>query len=143
MVAVASRSLAALGERVTLVQFRVLVVLAAHQPCNLAALSSALDVHASSATRMCDRLVDRGYVTRVRSEDSRREVQLSLSAAGSNLVRQVTEHRRRELDAIAAAVPNERHAEVASALKVVLEAASEVLGASWPEAVVAGGELRQ
>ena len=57
LVAVAARSLADVGEEVTLTQYRTLVVLASRGPQNLAGLADAVGVTPATATRMCDRLV--------------------------------------------------------------------------------------
>ena len=55
LVGVAARSLAEVEDDVTLPQFRALVVLAAGER-QLGELAEALDVHPSSATRLCTRL---------------------------------------------------------------------------------------
>jgi hypothetical protein len=56
LVAVAARSIAQVDDTVTLPQYRALVALAARGPQNMGALADELGVHASTATRMCDRL---------------------------------------------------------------------------------------
>ena len=61
LVAVAARSLAAAPSDVTLPQYRVLVVLATRGPQRPSDLAAELGVAASSITRMCDRLVVRGW----------------------------------------------------------------------------------
>ena len=65
LVAVAARSLANVGEDVTLAQYRVLVVLASRGPQRLADLATALAVDRSTATRMCDRLVRKRLIGRL------------------------------------------------------------------------------
>lgn len=135
MVAIATRSLAKLEEQVTIVQYRALVVLASNEPCNLSALSESLDVHASTATRMCDRLVSRGYIERVRSRDSRREVQLSLTETGRDLVEVATAKRKAEISKIVEAIPECERGSAAVGIRAFIEASSKVLGASWPEAL--------
>ena len=52
------------NEDVTLPQFRSLVVLATAGPQTVSALADRLAVHASTMTRMCNRLVTRGLVVR-------------------------------------------------------------------------------
>ena len=54
------------GEEVTLPQYRALVVLASRGPQRIVDLAGFLDVTASTATRMCDRLVRKGLVRRQR-----------------------------------------------------------------------------
>ena len=64
LVAIAARSLADVGEEVTLTQYRSLVVLASRGPQGVAALAEAVSVAPPTASRMCDRLVKKGLVTR-------------------------------------------------------------------------------
>lgn len=100
LVAVSVRSLAAVEERVTLPQFRLLVLLHTYGEANLVTLADGLLVNSSTATRMVDRLVDAGYVNRDAHPDSRREVLLRLTGAGKQIVDEVTARRRDEIAAI-------------------------------------------
>ena len=86
MVAIAIRSLTECGESVTLPQYRTLVVLSDGGPRRLADLADALGVSPSTATRMCDRLVRKGLITRTRDELDRREVNLVVTDAGRTTV---------------------------------------------------------
>jgi DNA-binding MarR family transcriptional regulator len=140
MVAIATRALAAQEDQVTIVQFRALVVLASNEPCNLSTLSDALDVHASTATRMCDRLVARNYVERVRSRDSRREVQLTLTDDGRRIVDSETKRRREQIARIVAAIDEADRPGVAAGLQAFLAASRTVLGDTWPESLSAAGD---
>ncbi|WP_449065936.1 MarR family transcriptional regulator [Planomonospora algeriensis] len=56
LVAIAARSLAAVEDKVTLPQFRMLVVLATHGQTKLVTLAERLSVNPSTAMRMADRL---------------------------------------------------------------------------------------
>ena len=91
LVGVAARSLGAVEDEVTLPQFRALVVLASSER-NLGDLAEALDVHPSSATRLCTRLEAKGLLTRRPSAQSRRELVVSLTPAGRGLVDAVFRH---------------------------------------------------
>ena len=82
LVAITARSLSAVNEDVTLPQFRSLVVLATAGPQTVSALADRLAVHASTMTRMCNRLVDRGLVVRAPSAVDRREVVIALTDDG-------------------------------------------------------------
>ena len=55
LVAIAARSLADVGEEVTLTQYRSLVVLASRGPQGVAALAEAVSVTPPTASSMCDR----------------------------------------------------------------------------------------
>jgi DNA-binding MarR family transcriptional regulator len=96
LVAVATQSLGAAAEDITLAQYRALVVLASRGPQRLVDLAGALGVTPSTAGRMGDRLVRKGLIRRQRSRADRRSVQVSITAAGREVVDQATA-RRREL----------------------------------------------
>ncbi len=97
LVAIAARSLAEIAEEVTLPQYRALIVLAATGPQRVASLAEALGVTPPTATRMCDRLVRKGLVRRRTAREDRREVRLSLTVDGQQLVSEVTARRRSEI----------------------------------------------
>ena len=95
LVAIAARSLADVGEQVTLTQYRALVVLASRGPQNVAALAEALAVTPPTASRLCDRLVRKGLVRRRSDRRDRRQMRIALSESGSALIETVTARRRR------------------------------------------------
>ncbi len=72
LVSVAARSLAGVTDKVTLPQYRALVVLAAVGP-RTRALAEVLGVHSSTLTRLCDRLVNKDLITRGESPTNRRK----------------------------------------------------------------------
>jgi len=119
------------AEDVTLVQYRVLVELAARGPQRVADLASVLGVDPSTATRMCDRLVRKGLASRRRASSDRRAVRISLAAAGRELVEQVSRRRRAELEAILARMPGEDRRPVLAALRAFAEAAGQVPEQEW------------
>ncbi|MGH3394683.1 MAG: MarR family transcriptional regulator, partial [Streptosporangiaceae bacterium] len=86
LVAVAEQSLGATAEETTLAQYRALVVLASRGPQRMVDLARALEVTASTAGRMCDRLLRKGLIRRHRARTDRREVQVSITAAGRAVV---------------------------------------------------------
>jgi DNA-binding MarR family transcriptional regulator len=131
LVAVAARSLAGVGEDVTLAQYRALVVLASRGPQRLADLATALTVDRSTATRMCDRLVRKRLVVRRRSTDDRRVVRISLTEAGAELVREVSRRRRAEIRRIVRRMPPASRTLVVDALQAFAAAAGEVPEQDW------------
>lgn len=126
LVAVSVRSLAELDDSVTLPQFRTLVVLDSHGVTNLNQLARALDVNASSAVRMIDRLLAAGLVTRQENPENRRQVLLGVTPAGAEIVRRVTAKRRREITRIVAAMPAGLRDELVDALNMFAEATERV-----------------
>jgi len=132
MVAVATMSLGAAAEETTIAQYRALVVLASRGPQRLVDLAGALAVTPSTAGRMCDRLVRKGLIRRHRARADRRAVQVSITAAGRDVVDQATARRRALIAAILARLPAGRQAAVAEALRAFAEAAGEIPDSRWP-----------
>jgi DNA-binding MarR family transcriptional regulator len=126
LVAVAARSLAAAGDEVTLPQYRALVVLAARGPKGTAELAAELAVNPSTATRMCDRLVRKGLIRRHRLAGDRRAVRIALTAAGRDLVADVSSRRRAELARLLGALPPDQHEPVIAAFRAFAVAAGEL-----------------
>ncbi|MGW4484898.1 MarR family winged helix-turn-helix transcriptional regulator [Amycolatopsis sp. NPDC004368] len=125
LVAVSVRSVAAAGDRLTLPQFRLLVVLHTRGPLKHATLAEQLGVTPPTASRMVDRLVAAGLVHRGHSPVSRREIVLSLTDDGTRTVRQVTARRRREIAKIVAKMPEQRRRALVEALTAFAEAGGE------------------
>jgi DNA-binding MarR family transcriptional regulator len=94
IVALAVASLAELDDRISLTQFRALVVLDDVGTMKAAELADRLGTSASSVTRMCDRLVADRLLRRVENPANRREVLLTATANGSRLVERVLARRR-------------------------------------------------
>lgn len=130
-VALAARSLAAIGLEVTLPQYRLLIVLAGHGPQSLGSLSEFLAVNASTATRMCDRLVRKGLIRRRTSSHDRREVRLALTTSARQLVDEATKIRRIELERLLKAVPVGEQRALIHALSYLNTAAGEVPDQDW------------
>jgi DNA-binding MarR family transcriptional regulator len=131
MVALAVRSLAGLESEVTLPQYRALVVLAARGPQRAADVAAELAVNPSTGTRMCDRLVRKGLIRRTRTTGDRRVVRLTLTAAGRDLVGEVTRRRREELARVVSAIPPQGHATLVRALRAFTVASGELPDDEW------------
>jgi len=130
LVAVAARSLAAVDDAVTLPQFRALVILASRGDQVMGELAEALGVHQSTATRLCDRLVAKGLITRGGAA-SRREVMVQLSEAGLRVVHDVSAARRAEIERIVARIPADLRAPTVAALNAFADAAGEIPQPMW------------
>ncbi|HEX3786169.1 MAG TPA: MarR family transcriptional regulator [Pseudonocardiaceae bacterium] len=135
LVAVSARSIAAVDESITLPQFRLLVVLSTHGAVKLIQVAEQLGVAPSTATRMIDRLISTGLVSREINPNSRREVVVTLSSAGRAVVRQVTQRRRRDIARIVARMPEQQRQGLVEALDAFTEAGGE----PSPSAAEGGG----
>jgi DNA-binding MarR family transcriptional regulator len=132
LIAVAEQSLGATAEETTLAQYRALVVLASRGPQRMVDLARALQVTPPTAGRMCDRLLRKGLIRRHRARADRREVQVSVTAAGRDVVDQATVRRRELLAEILGRLPARRQAAVAAAFQAFAAAAGEVPDSQWP-----------
>lgn len=117
MVGLAARALADQDTEVTLPQYRALVVLASRGPQRVIDIAGELRVSPSAGTRMCDRLVRKKLIRRQRSSQDRREVRLSLTGAGVELVRRVTDRRRHDVEGIVDQVPAAWRGPISQALR--------------------------
>lgn len=131
MLGVAVRSLSAAEVEITLPQYRTLVVLVYGGTLRLADLAENLGVSPSTATRMCDRLVRKGLITRARGGLDRREVNLDVTEEGRRLVDMVMERRRHEVRAMASSIPAASRHQLVSCLQLLAEAAGEVPQMHW------------
>ncbi|MDE3202668.1 MAG: MarR family transcriptional regulator [Acidobacteriota bacterium] len=131
LVAIAARSLADVAEEVTLQQYRALVVMATRGPQRVLSLAEALAVTPSTATRMCDRLVRKGLVRRRTARTDRREVRITLTPAGQDLVDEVTRRRKAEISQILAKIPAAEQAAIIDLFDKLAAAAGETPSRDW------------
>ena len=131
LVAMAARSLADVGEEVTLTQYRSLVVIASRGPQGVASLAEAVAVTAPTASRLVDRLVRKGLVRRRADRHDRRQVRIALTEAGRALVDQVSERRRREIAALLGSIPPDVLQPMATGLRHLAAAAGEIPEQDW------------
>ncbi|MGW0613774.1 MarR family winged helix-turn-helix transcriptional regulator [Streptomyces sp. NPDC002788] len=134
LVAVSARSLAAVEERVTLPQFRMLVVLSTRGATKLVALADLLQVAPSTAMRMVDRLIAAGLAERHHNPDNRRETLLQLTEEGRRTVEDATARRRAEIAAIVQRLTPTQRLALIEALTAFNEAGGEPLAPALDEA---------
>ena len=136
LVAIAARSLGEISTEITLPQYRALVVLASRGPQQAGDLAHALDVAPSTITRLCDRLIDKGLISRRRAENSfdRRRVDIELTRAGRDLVDLVTARRSSEIEHLVDAIPADGREDMADAFRSFAAAARELPDQAWPSA---------
>ena len=124
-------SLTASSEKVTLPQYRALVTLAYGRGRRLADLASSLGVSPSTATRMCDRLVRKGLISRTRDEIDRREVNLEVTPGGHKIVEGVIERRRADVRDLLKRLPQDTRNQLVEALNVLANATSKAPEVHW------------
>lgn len=125
LMGVVARSLAPVLDQVSLAQFRVLMLLAEHGPTRSGQLAEYLGVHPSTFTRMADRLVAGGWVERQEAPGNRREVHVTLTQSGADLVSEVVERRRAALEQILDPLDAPKCQAILTGLETFAEAAGE------------------
>jgi DNA-binding MarR family transcriptional regulator len=101
----------AAADGVSSLQLRVLLAIDRHGPLNLSTLAARLDLSVPSASRLVDRLVEAGYVTRAVAEHSRREVALAVATKGRRALGQLRRSRSRAIGEVLAQMsPSQRAA---------------------------------
>jgi DNA-binding MarR family transcriptional regulator len=125
---VALRSLDVLDAAVTLPQFRLLAVLADLGPVPSGQAARALGLDPSTVTRLADRMVAAGHVTRGTDPRHRGVVTLALTASGRDLVAAASAWRRRELARIMARLTPAQQAAATTALGLLVTAAGDDYG---------------
>ncbi|MFE2647935.1 MarR family winged helix-turn-helix transcriptional regulator [Streptomyces nigra] len=125
LVAISARSLAAVEERVTLPQFRMLVVLSSRGATKLVTLAELLQVAPSTAMRMVDRLIAAGLADRQPNPGNRRETLLQLTEDGRRTVAEVTARRRVAIAEIVERLSPSRRLDLIEALVAFNEAGGE------------------
>ncbi|MEZ0359452.1 MarR family winged helix-turn-helix transcriptional regulator [Mycobacterium sp. SA01] len=139
LVGIAAASIAEISEVVTVPQLRVLVMIDTQGPLNLASVAAALDISPSNASRICDRLIKAGFLHRQDSAADRRNISLSLTTEGRQLVRKMNRHRRRAITRALRAMSVKERQAVVNALDTFAVAAGEPaddagLHLVWPPA---------
>lgn len=132
LIAMSTRSLGALAEEVSAAQYRALVVLASHGPQRMVDLAQSLRVNPSTAGRMCDRLVRKGYIERDRAHTDRRIVIVALTPGGRRALDEATATRRVVIADILAALSPEQQQAATSALRELSRAVGEIPDEDWP-----------
>lgn len=127
LVGVAAQSVTEVEDRVTLPQLRVLVLIASRGTLNLNALAEAMGIHASNASRSCDRLVAAGLLRRTESSLDRRNLVLDLTDDGRQLIDVLIEQRREAIAVVLERVPESRRRALVNAMRTFGQAAGEDL----------------
>jgi DNA-binding MarR family transcriptional regulator len=137
-VGLAVLSISELDVRMTLTQFRALVLLRDAGTLKANQLARKLGTSASSVTRLCDLLEVEGLIRRIPNPESRREVLLRPSRKGEELVGRVMDRRRLDLRSILSTIDAAERPAMVSAMQLFAQRAADVHGihllAEWPVA---------
>lgn len=125
LVAASAQSIAAVEDVADLTQVRVLVVLGSRGPLSLSELADAAGLHITRASRLCDRLVTADLINRADDPDNRRQLILTPTAAGEQIVRTVMQRRRAAVEPALSRMSPRRRAELVSVLQEFAAAGEE------------------
>jgi DNA-binding MarR family transcriptional regulator len=125
LVAISAQSIAAVTEIADPVEVRVLVVVCARGTASLREVADGLRMHVSTASRLCDRMVGKKLLERENDPDDRRQLALTASPAGADVVRTVMRRRRAALQRILERMSEDGRGRLAAALDEFGEAAGQ------------------
>jgi DNA-binding MarR family transcriptional regulator len=131
LVGVAARSLAEVGDEVSLAQLRVLALAGADGGLAMGELARTLGVNPSTATRLCDTLEAKGLLAREPAPGNRRTVRAALTPAGRRLVGRSLRSRRRRLDAAVGRLDPDARRRLARSLRELTDALGEAGDHAW------------
>ena len=131
LVGIAVRSVNSAPVELTLVQHRLLVLLATGGDQAVGALAEQLGVNASNASRLCDRLERLGLLARVRSARDGRSVDVSLTPAGRRVFETVRAHRLRDVRRVLDRMSDHDARAAVDALTAFNDAADEHGESQW------------
>ena len=134
LVAVAARSMADVADRLTLAEFRALVVLHRTGPLPVTLLAERVGVHQSTATRIAARLGRRDLVTSDKSPEDRRLTVVRLTPAGRSLVEAVIARRRADIAEVVGRLPKGLVMQAHAALQAFADALQDGGQAALPSA---------
>jgi DNA-binding MarR family transcriptional regulator len=124
-VAISAQSIAAVADELDLVQVRILVVIGSRGPCTLGGVAEATGLHVSTASRTCDRMVGLGLVDRAASDADRRNLELTLTPNGEQVLARIMRRRRAALREVAGELSPRKRKRLAAALRDLAAAAGE------------------
>ena len=130
-VAIAANSLADDDEPLSLQQYRALALLATRDGQRPADLSRSLGVTPSTTTALCDRLVQKGMISRRRRGTDRRSIYLVVSARGHEQLEKISARRGALLREIFVRLPSPTQVQLAEALPAFIEAAGKAAIDEW------------
>lgn len=115
----------ATGDVITPGQYTVLAQLNSNGPQTLRALADGEHVQAPSMTRIVNALTEQGFVTRKAHPDDGRQVQVSITPAGENVLAEAREQRTAWLAQRVAGLTEEERLTLSRAARIMQQLAAK------------------
>ena len=115
------------GPDVSWAQLRALGTLSRHGPLNLSGLAAWTQASLPSASRLVDRLEAANLVERSTHPQSRREIEIRLTAAGRGVLNEVRATRRKRLRRVLQAMEPEAVEQLQAGLRAFVAARSSLI----------------
>lgn len=128
LVGISAQSMVAVSDVADLIQVRALVVVAGRGSVSLSELATAMDIHLTRASRLCDRLVLKGLLHREDDPANRRQLILTLTPSGRQVTRTVIQRRRAALGPILTRMTNRLNAQQRTEFTALLRDFSTAAG---------------
>lgn len=125
LVAISAQSIAAVEDTVDLPQFRAMVIVASRGSLSLGELAEAAGMNLSTASRMCDRLVGAGLLDRSDDPANRRQLRLTLTDEGHDIVARAMRHRHEKLEPVLRRLSAAHRRQLVEVLTAFADAAGE------------------
>lgn len=119
---ITTRTLSDAGSYLTVSQFECLKYLQRHGSCSAAELADGLHMTPPAVTKLVDRLVRKGFLTRRERPDDRRSVEISLTATGRDAVERIRERRSQVFELILGKMSLEERQALERSLRAFLAA---------------------
>ena len=100
ILAIAVKSLNEIEEVMSIPQYRILVILGGRGDIPMNEIVKETSLAPASATRLCDDLIKKGLLDRKSHPDDRRQVIVAITNEGAQLLKDVTESRRRMIQEV-------------------------------------------
>jgi DNA-binding MarR family transcriptional regulator len=126
LVGVAAQSIAAVERLADVIEIRVLVVVSRRGAASLREVADELDLHMSTASRLCDRMVAAGLLERRDDPNDRRQLSLRLAPRGRRVVNRMGTRRREAVVKILGRMSPAERSDVCEALNLFAQAAGEI-----------------
>lgn len=128
LVALSAQSIAAVDDLADVTQVRVLVIVASTEPVSLGVLAEAAQLHPSTASRLCDRMVGEDLLDRSDDPTNRRALNLRVTAKGRRVVAAMVRHRREAIMPMLRAMPAPRRRDLVDVLREFADGGGEPPG---------------